>query len=142
MKIVLDANIYVSSLINTLGSSKKIIELWEQGDFELLTSAPIIEEIGRVLRYPRIIKRHKLEEQEIQEFLRLLSRRTTSIRPLSTVDAVKVDKSDNRYLECAVAGRAKYVVSGDRHLLDIGMYQGIVILPPASFVALLEKRNL
>lgn len=142
MKVVLDANIYVSSLISTLGSPKKITDHWEQGDIELLTSAAIIAEIGRVLRYPRIMKRHKLDEKKIQRFLRLLSIRTTVIHPLSTMDAVEEDETDNRYLECAVEGRAKYIVTGDNHLLHLGDYQGIIILPPAVFIALLESGRL
>ena len=55
-----------------------------------------------------------------------------------TLDIIKYDETDNRYLECAVAGKADYIVSGDNHLLSIGEYKGIIILSPAAFVALLD----
>ena len=130
MKVVLDANVYVSSLINTQGNPKRIMERWKQNQFDVLVSASIIDEIGRVLRYPRIVKRHKQDEGAIQSFLELLSSQAVMVEPTIVVDAIKIDESDNRYLECAVEGKARYIISGDKHLLDLGEYRGIVILPP------------
>ncbi len=139
MKVVLDANIYVSSLISTQGNPKRIMELWEQNQFDVLVSALIIDEIGRVLRYPRIVKRHTRDEGSIQRFLELLSSQAVIVEPTVVLDVVKEDQSDNRYLECAVEGTAQYIISGDKHLLDLGEYKGIVVLPPAAFVTLLER---
>lgn len=49
---------------------------------------------------------------------------------------VSSDESDNRSIECAIAGNASYVVTGDKkHLLPIGEYKGVQILSPASFLA-------
>jgi len=61
-----------------------------------------------------------------------------SATDLSLTDVVKDDETDNRYIECAVFGKASHIITGDNHLLTIGEYQDIVILPPAAFVALLE----
>jgi predicted nucleic acid-binding protein len=55
---------------------------------------------------------------------------------------VSDDESDNRYLECAETGVAQYIVTGDKHLLELGSYQGVLIVTPAMFVALLETGNL
>ena len=142
MNIVLDANIYVSSLINTQGNPKRIVERWEQNQFNVLVSTSIIDEIGRVLRYPRIVKRHRQDEGSIQRFLELLSRQAVMVEPTVVLDVIREDQSDNRYLECAVEGKAQYIISGDKHLLELGEYRGIVILPPAAFVTLLERGGL
>ena len=142
MKVVLDANIYVSPLINTQGNPKRIVERWEQNQFAVLVSATIIDEIGRVLRYPRIVKRHRQDEGAIQRFLELLSSQAVMVEPTVVLDVIKEDESDNRYLECAVEGKARYIISGDKHLLELGEYRGIVILPPAAFMTLLEKGGL
>lgn len=142
MKVVLDANVYVSSLISPLGNLKKIVEYWGEGHLEVLLSVPIIAEIGRVLRYPRIARRHKQDERNIQRFLKLLSSQATVTHPTIIVDAVKEDETDNRYLECAIAGEAEYIVSGDKHLLALREFQGIVILPPTAFIKLLESRHI
>lgn len=53
-----------------------------------------------------------------------------------------MDESDNRYVECAVAGDAQYRVGEDSHLLHVGEYQGIRFVSPARFVTLLESENL
>jgi hypothetical protein len=142
MRVVLDANIYVSALINTNGNPSRIILAWERGEFDVLISEAILDEIGRVLRYPRIVKRHRQEENSIQRFLRLLENEALLVEPDQALNVIKVDESDNRYLECALEGKAQYVVSGDNHLLDIGEYRGILILAPVVFVAILSRDNL
>lgn len=142
MKIVLDANIYVSSMVNNQGNPKRIMAMWEQGDFDVLASKSIIDEVGRVLRYPRIVKRHKQDEEAIERFLKLLASEAVIVKPAEVLDVVQEDESDNRYLECAIEGKAQYVVSGDQHLLKLGEYKGIMIIPPAAFVALLEREDL
>ena len=139
MKVVLDANVYVSSMVNMQGNPKSIISAWQQGTFDVLISSPILEEIGRVLRYPRIVKRHKQDETVIQRFLKLLENQATVVEPTEMLGVVIEDESDNRYVECAIAGKAQYIISGDNHLLNIGEYRGIVILSPAAFVALLSR---
>jgi putative PIN family toxin of toxin-antitoxin system len=142
MKVVLDANIYVSSMVNTQGNPKRIISAWQQGAFDVLISSAILDEIERVLRYPRIVKRHKQDETAIQRFLKLLENEAIIVEPTDVLGIVKDDESDNRYLECAVKGKAQYVISGDKHLLEIGEYRGIVILPPAAFVAILSREGI
>jgi uncharacterized protein len=54
------------------------------------------------------------------------------------LDVITEAAADNRVLECAVAGNAAYIVTGDRHLQNIKEYQGIVILPTAVFLAYLQ----
>ena len=118
MKVVLDANIYVSSMVNAQGSPRHIMVRWEHGDFDVLVSDSIINEVGRVLRYPRIAKRHKQDEKTIRRFLELLASEAVVVEPAEVLDIVKEDESDNRYLECAIEGKAHYVITGDRHLLE------------------------
>lgn len=138
MKAVLDANVFVSAVINTCGIPKQIIDLWRDDLFELLVSEAILAEIGRVLRYPRIAALHQLTAAELQEFLTLLGEESRVIAAAERLH-VSPDESDNRYLECAVAGDAGYLVSGDKlHLLPIGEYRGVQIVSPAGFLAVLR----
>lgn len=138
MRVVLDANIYISSLISTLGNPKMITNKWENGDFEVLITEEIIDEVARVIRYPHVTKRHKKGEEKIKAYLQLLSTQAKLVEVNEKLEVIKEDKTDNRYLECAVAGKADYIVSGDNHLLRIGEFMGIIILSPAAFVALLD----
>jgi len=56
------------------------------------------------------------------------------IEPLVRLDVVADDPDDNRVLECAVAGRADCIVSGDRHLLRLGAFEGTPILTVRQFM--------
>jgi hypothetical protein len=51
-----------------------------------------------------------------------------------TLDVIREDPPDNRILECAVEGRANLIVSGDRHLRRLKIYQGIPIVRPIDFL--------
>lgn len=138
MKVVLDANVYVSALLSKRGTPKQIIDLWREEAFELLTSEEILAEVARVLRYPRVAELHKLSEKEQEEFLTLLRDETKLIKPKHRL-SLSPDETDNRYLECAVEGSAEVLVTGDkRHLLPIKEYEGIAIISPAAFLMLLQ----
>lgn len=137
MRVVLDANVFISAVISSQGNPAEILRLWEQGRFDLAVSAPLLEELERVVHYPRIQKRYNLSEGYVQRFLRLISHMAIIVEPSVELDVVEKDPSDNRYLECALAAGAAYIVTGDAHLLELREYQGIVILDPVGFLAAL-----
>ena len=138
LRVVLDANVFVSALLSPAGAPAQVLASWEAGEFDLLTSPAILEELDRVLHYPRLRERYRLPAEAIQLLLRLLRTQSTVVTPEETLHVVENDPADNRYLECAVAGGAHIIVSGDGHLLALGEYEGVQILPPAGFVALLK----
>lgn len=63
-----------------------------------------------------------------------LASRADVVAPDIVIDAVKNDPDDNRVLECAVAGHADYIVSGDRHLLNLKVHAGIPIVTARQFL--------
>lgn len=138
MRIVLDANVLVSALISSAGAPAQIVAYWREDKFEVAISTPILHELDRVLHYPRLQEHYHLPEKRIRRFLRLLARQAVAVAPPQSVTVIELDPDDNRYLECAVAAEAEVIVSGDRHLLALGEYQGIQILSPAGFVVLLK----
>lgn len=141
MRVVLDANIYISSLVSSQGNPATIINRWLSGEFDVLLSQPIIDEISRVTGYERLQKKYQKIRERRLEFIELISKQSIWSESTETLAIVKADESDNRYLECAIAGGATYVVTGDEHLLSVGNYQGISIITPAVFVTLLEMGN-
>ena len=138
MIVVLDTNVIVSSVLSPTGSPAEIIRRWEANEFDLVTSHPLLAELEDVLTYQRVSKYFKEPEEKINALLRRLRTVAAVVVPQLTLDVVKQDPPDNRVLECAVAGGASYIVTGDRHLLDLKEYQGIVILNPAGFLAVLK----
>jgi putative PIN family toxin of toxin-antitoxin system len=138
MRLVLDTNIYVSNLISEKGNPAKIVRWWLEGEFDVLVSQPIIDEILRVTDYERIKKKYAKVRENRLEYVALIAEQALWTEPRQRLDVVVSDESDNRYVECAVAGGAQYIVSGDEHLLELVEYEGIRVLTPAAFVALKE----
>ncbi|PIU23745.1 MAG: putative toxin-antitoxin system toxin component, PIN family [Chloroflexi bacterium CG08_land_8_20_14_0_20_45_12] len=68
-KIVLDTNVLVSALINPHGKPAQIINYVFENKIRLFTSPSIMEELERVLSYPKLMKRHGLNSEELKEFI-------------------------------------------------------------------------
>ena len=139
MRVVLDANLFVSAVIESRGKPARILDAWRGDRFDLLIRQDILEEIGEVLRRPRIQKRHQWSAAQIARFLEGLKElaMVTSGEPKVEEGTVE-DPDDRMYLACAVEGEAAYVVSGDQHLLRPGSFQGTLIVTPAQFLTVLE----
>lgn len=139
MRVVLDANIYMSALINSDGIPSKVVQEGLGKTFENLISVETYKEISKVVNYPRIRQPYAINERKVQSFLLQVKRQSVLIAPRKTVSITK-DESDNRYLECAEEGNAEFIVSGDKHLLNLKRYKKIRIENPSSFWGMLKER--
>jgi len=137
MNVVLDTNVIVSAVISPKGPPAQIFGAWRAQAFALVTSPDLLAEVQRTLSYDRIRRYLPWSDDELLEFVSQLRRVATVVTPTQTVDVVRRDHADNRVLEAAAVGEAEYVVSGDHDLLDVGTHQGIRIVTPARFLAVL-----
>jgi hypothetical protein len=106
-----------------------------------LLSPAILDELQRVLVYPRIKKLHRRTPEEIARFFRTLEKISVVTPGIVSVSTVADDPSDNVYLACAVEGSADFVVSGDRHLTDLKTFRGIPIFNAATFLKLIAEQD-
>ena len=136
MIVVLDSNVIISALLSPKGAPVDIISRWEAGELDVVTSAPLIAELKRALQYGRIRKQLKRPRKMVTALVNRLEAVATVVGPAPSLDVIEEDPADNRVLECALAGQAAYIVTGDAHLLNLKTYQGIVILSPGGYVAL------
>lgn len=127
-RAVLDTNVIVSGL-GWHGPPTTIIDAALDGRLVLVTSPPLLAELRRVLRYPKLAK----VIHDAEQLVDLLQDSSLVVMP-SRVFALVDDETDNRILEAAVEGNAHYIVSGDRHLLDLDTVEGIPLLTPTSFI--------
>lgn len=141
MRIVADTNLIISRTLSATGAAAEIMRRWQQGQFELLVSAPILGEYRRALAYERVRARHGLDDDALDTLVAGLAEYATLIEPQERLAVVEADPDDDKFIECALAGQASYVVTRDEHLLAIGAYQGIAILPPGDFLALLKSAD-
>ena len=132
-RVVIDTNVIISGVIQKSGFPFKVVKLWEDEKFVLITSAATIEEAGRVLNYPKISKKYKLTDDDIKRSITNLLRYSTLIDDPPAINAIKEDPEDNKILAAAVAGKADYIISGDAHLLGLRRYEGIEIVTPKGF---------
>jgi len=139
MRVVLDTNTFISRYLSPAGTPARIFHYWEQGAFTLVISEPIRTEIERVFSYPRINKRLRLSDKEIAGIVTGFATFGELVTPEQRLHVVEADPDDDMFIECAVEGKADYLVSGDPHLTDIKEYEGIHILTPAQFVQVLER---
>ncbi len=130
MRVVLDTNILVSTLLFT-GTVSELVPLWQKGAITVLLSREILEEYLRVLACPKFqlsegeIK--GLVEEELLPFVQI-------IKPGIRVHVIKRNPSDNKFLECAVSGKANTVISGDKVLLAIQHYRRVRTQTPSQFL--------
>lgn len=114
-KIVIDTNVLVSGLLFD-GPPGELVHLWKKRQVRPVCSKEIVEEYLRVLAYPKF----RLSESEIDFIL------THEILPYFDIITVKPgkpivkgDPADDKFIWCAVKGRAQAIVSGDEHLLTL-----------------------
>lgn len=138
MRVVLDTNIFVSALISRQGNPAKILDKWQKKEIEVVVSSAIIAEIHQVTGYERLQKKYHRIREEREGLIDDLRKFATIVEPQQKLSVVLADESDNRYIECAVESGANYVVTGDPHLLTVNEYQGILMISPATFLAILE----
>ena len=137
MRAVLDTNVIVSAVLSPGSPPDSILRASRRGAFDLVTSAPLLRELSEVLGRPPIAERLGWTPEERASFIAALSDFAAIVAPRRKLQVVKADPADNRVLEAAVAGSVDYVVSGDRHLLDLSTYDAIPIVSPARFAAIL-----
>jgi len=139
LKVVLDANIFVSAVLKPHSDLAKSFELIREDKIKLILSEDILSEIRAVLLYPKIRRRHRRSQMEIDEFLNRASRASILAEGRIDVDEIREDPADNKYLSAALEAGADFIVSGDRHLKDLKVFEGMRILDPSAFLVLMTK---
>lgn len=138
MRAVIDTNVLISGFINSRSSPAKVVDLWIAGKFEPVVCRGIIEEYSTVLIRDKFSVLGSVEER-LDALSKLLSLgHVVLVDPQQKLDVIKDDPKDNIFLECAVEGRCKFIVSGDRHLLDLKEYTAIKIVDAREFLNLIQ----
>jgi putative PIN family toxin of toxin-antitoxin system len=128
LKAVFDTNIFVSALAIPGGQAERAINLVIDARVNLIVSKDIIHEVLGVLA-----QKFSKGAEELSRTAVFLSELGEVVTPREKI-AVLVDEPDNRILECAVAGRADIIVTGDRAMLNLKKYTGIRILALRQFL--------
>lgn len=128
LRVVLDTNALVSALLFG-GRPGRLLSLWESGRVVPLISREVLLEYARVLGYPKFALGagdiRGLIEEHVLPFAEMVS-------VDKVAEVVEDDPADDKFLALAVAGRAGFLVSGDKHLLSLRTYHGVEIVTPGK----------
>ena len=128
LKIVLDTNVIISGL-GWSGKPREILNLFKARKLKLYVSEEIISE------YWRVASRGELPEKATSILASLLQEgELVLVEPREHFTIIKEDSDDNIFLNCAVEGKVKYIISGDKHLLDLKKFKAIKIISPETFL--------
>ena len=100
----------------------------------IFSSLEIEKEIAEKLR-----TKFKLDEEEVNRILLDFSTFTIPVEVTKQIEVVTDDREDDKFIECAICCNADYIVSGDRHLLNLKEYAGIKILKASEFLSILPR---
>lgn len=129
MKIVVDTNVLVSGFFFT-GPPFRILQAWRDGKVHIMLCQEILNEYRRV----GDVLAEQFPAVDLEAFLELLTIKSEMVSVTKLSESVCDDPDDDIFLACALAARAKIIVSGDKHLLKVGKYKGVKILTPRRFV--------
>jgi len=133
MRIAVDTNVFISTIIKPENRVGMIIVRMRNGEYTLLYSLEVLEEILEVVTRDKIWKRYRLTEETLNTFVNSIITYGERVQVLTVLNVCR-DPDDNMLLALALDGKADYIVSGDRDLLDLSNFQDIPIIRPAEFL--------
>lgn len=129
MKVVIDTNVFISGIF-WKGPPRKILLEWQLNKFQMILSAAILNEYRRVVdemssRYGTI---------DVDDLFEVVGLNSILVQPIRFTRPVCKDPNDDMFLEAAISAEAKYIVTGDKKLLELDGYGNLSILKPAGFL--------
>ena len=135
IRATVDTNVAASAALKG-GNPGEVMQMWKDGGLVLCVSRPVMAEYRRIIlvRHQRLAVFADIERRVHSRVHCEMAEHTPSLRVVS-------DPKDDMFVECAVALRAEFIVSGDKALLRLGRYGGVVILSPADFLKTVQSRR-
>lgn len=135
LRVVIDTSALVSYVLTRGKLMAQVIAHWRSGSFVLLSSLATRSELAGVLKRPAI---QRLSAMPLDEFALGVERFSIPVPGTLSLAGACRDPKDDKVLACAVEGRAHYLVSSDRDLLDMRCFQQVAIVSPGQFLVALE----
>lgn len=134
MNVVIDTNLIIAAYYNKHSHSAQILDWARRGRINVLWSEPVLAEAKYILKNIKANNNFRLSLLSIYKE----SHKVT--KPQKVLGAIANDPGDNKLVGCALAG-ADYIITSDRHLLDVGEFKGVKMMRPADFLKKLKKNS-
>jgi putative PIN family toxin of toxin-antitoxin system len=141
VRTVLDSSVLVAALVtpNPASASRVILAAAAVGAVRLVVSVALEEEYRRAVEYRQVIRYSAKVNR--QAFVSAVVAVADRVLPGEAKGLVARDPADDMVLAAAIGGRADWVVSLDRHLIDLAEVEGVRILRPGDFLVELRRRS-
>lgn len=136
LKLVVDTNIVVSALLKPDSLPDLIINMILDKNFTLCLSEEIFNEYQGVLNR---VKFKRLNQAKIRRLLLKIKKDAKWVRPSVSVDIIKKDPQDNKFLECALEAHADYFITGNTKHFSFKKFKNIHIVTPKEFLDIIAK---
>ena len=133
MRAVIDTNILIRALIKPEGTVGPVLRRLSAGDYTRIYSEPLLNELLAKLILPRIRDKYHINDETVEALLGVIALRGELVLPNRTVRACR-DPCDDMLIEAAIAGNARYVVTGDQDLLVLKMFESVRFVTPRVFL--------
>lgn len=135
VRAVVDTNVLVSALINRGKPRTLVLRLLE--GHSIILSSEMLAELADVMSRDKF---KAIKKSRVETFESVLIRGSAIVKPLKMFEGVIVeDPDDEMVLSVAYAGNAEYIVTGDRHLLNLGEFKGIRILKVSEMLEIINR---
>jgi putative PIN family toxin of toxin-antitoxin system len=138
-RLILDTNVVVAGLLWD-GPPRRLLDQAIAERVELYSSVILVEELTHTLAYEKFAQRIARYQTSVATLATQYAALATLVSPTQTPRVVADDPNDDHVLACAFAVAADLIVSGDRHLLDLGSYRDIPIVKAADAVRLIAQK--
>jgi putative PIN family toxin of toxin-antitoxin system len=118
LRAVLDVNALISATLASRGPSARIVRAWRDGEFELIVSPLLLDELQRAFNYLKI--RERVTAEESHQLVRLLQNEAVVVADPQTPPPIRSPDQGDDYLLALAANEQAVLVSQDQHLLSLG----------------------
>ena len=136
LKIVVDTNVIVSALLRSGSNPALVVSLIARKEIKLCLSADIFSEYQKVLDRPKF---KWIDQKKVKKFLSQMKEESLWVEPKISVDVIKADPADNKFLECALQCGAEFIVTGNTKHFPSMKFKGSLILTPREFLEYIAK---
>lgn len=131
IRLVLDTNTLISAIGWRDSKQRRILEACLFKKYLLIESDDLLKEFLTVISRPKF---SFVSEEQKREFVTRLISHCEIVEPKKKLNIIKQDPADNKVLECSLAGKAHYIITGDRHLLNLKQFGKTAILTASEFL--------
>lgn len=130
VRVVIDTNVFVSGLLKSDNPPSNVVDLFIEDKINLIISEEVFSKYIKVLLRPEL----KVKKDNIIRLISIFILKAEIIKVKTKLDIIERDPLDNKFLECALDGKVDYIITGDKHLLELKKYKKIKIVDPKTFI--------